>query len=85
MLPEKCDPDAYLLTHGSSLVTPTQMPEIAEQVKKEHNIPLAADHTAPYYMELEGDIHALELFDLVNFKFFLQEFYEKLSFFYDLS
>ena len=63
---EKTDPASYVIAHGANLITQAQMPEIAEQVKKEQNIPLAADHTAPYYMELEGDIHALELFDLVN-------------------
>jgi hypothetical protein len=61
---EKVDPTQYLLQHGQSLMTQMQMPEICEEVKKEHNVPLAADHTTPYYLELEGDLHALELFDL---------------------
>jgi len=56
---EVADPQAYLNEHGSSLSHQYDMPEICDEVKKLHGIPLAADHHAPFYHELEGDIHAL--------------------------
>ena len=65
---EKTDPLVYLQTHGASLTHETQMPEICDEVKREHGIPLAVDQCEnSFYKELEGDIHALKLIDLVCF------------------
>lgn len=65
---EKADPVKYAETYGESLVAAYEMPEIVNEVKRKHDIPLAADKiNHKYYMELEGDIHALKLFDLVCF------------------
>lgn len=62
---EKADPRNYLETHGRvALKTKCEMPEIVNEVQRQHNMPLAADHNRPYYMELEGDLHALAMIDL---------------------
>lgn len=63
---EKADPNAYVQKYGrANLKKKCEMPaEIVNQVEKEHNIQLAATNTKPYYMELEGDIHALAMIDL---------------------
>jgi len=61
---EKADPVTYTLQYGSSLKTASELPDIANEVKVLHGIPLAAENTHKYYMELEGDIHALALIDL---------------------
>jgi hypothetical protein len=63
---ELVDPQAYLNEHGTSLAHQNEMPEICDEVKQLHGIPLAADHSAPFYHELEGDIHALSMIDLVR-------------------
>ena len=66
---EKADPIKYAETYGNSLVYDYQMPEIVNEVKKKHDIQLAADTVNhKYYMELEGDLHALKLIDLVYTK-----------------
>ena len=44
--------------------TASELPDIANEVKVLHGIPLASENTHKYYMELEGDIHALALIDL---------------------
>jgi hypothetical protein len=47
------------------------MPEICDEVKREHGIPLAVDQSeSSFYKELEGDIHALKLIDLVSLRIF---------------
>lgn len=61
---ERADPSAYAQKHKSSMLYQSQMPNIADEVKIIHGIPLAADLKPKYYMELEGDIHALALIDL---------------------
>lgn len=61
---ERVDPASYSQKYNSALVYQTQMPNIADEVKIIHGIPLAADLKSKYYMELEGDIHALSLIDL---------------------
>ena len=64
---EKACPVKYVEKYGNSLVNAFEMPEIVNEVKQKHNIPLAADKVNhKYYMELEGDIHALKLIDLVS-------------------
>lgn len=68
---ENVDPSAYLEQHGTSLAYENEMPEICDEVKKVHGVHLAADHTAPFYHELEGDIHALKMIDLVRINFFI--------------
>ena len=60
---EKVDPNSYAQKYKSSIVYQSQMPNIADEVKIIHGIPLAADKPK-YYMELEGDIHALAMIDL---------------------
>ena len=43
------------------------MPEICDEVKREHGIPLAVDQSDnSFYKELEGDLHALKMIDLVG-------------------
>ncbi len=67
---EKTDPLVYLQTYGAALTHETEMPEICDEVKREHGIPLAVDQCEnSFYKELEGDIHALKLIDLVSFMF----------------
>jgi len=61
---ERADPHTYAQKYNSTLMYPNQMPEIADEVKIIHGIPLAADLSSKYYMELEGDIHALAMIDL---------------------
>lgn len=65
---EKTDPSKYVEQYGNTLMNAYEMPEIVNEVKQKHeNIQLAADKTNfKYYMELEGDIHALKLIDLVS-------------------
>ncbi len=65
---EDADPSAYLEQYGTTLSYQSDMPEIVDEVKRLHGVQLAADHTTPFYHELEGDIHALKMIDLVSFK-----------------
>jgi hypothetical protein len=51
---EKADPFIYTQQHGTSLKSATELPDIANEVKVLHGIPLAAENTHKYYMELEG-------------------------------
>ncbi len=62
---EKADPKIYMAKHGrKNLKAVNEMPSIVNEVQKHHNIELAANHKKPYYMELEGDLHALSMIDL---------------------
>ena len=62
---EKTDPKSYIEKHGrKALKANHEMPDIVHEVQKQHNVSLAANHKKPYYMELEGDVHALGMIDL---------------------
>jgi hypothetical protein len=62
---EKANPSCYLEKYGRlNLKKKCEMPIIVNEVEKIHQIELAADNKKPYYMELEGDLHALSMIDL---------------------
>jgi predicted house-cleaning noncanonical NTP pyrophosphatase (MazG superfamily) len=62
---EKTDPIEYVDRYGETLITPDNLPEIVNELRKEQNneIVLASDQNFNYYMELEGDIDAFEFID----------------------
>jgi hypothetical protein len=60
----RADPEKYSEMYFSSLVHASQLPDFAIESSKQNGYILAADYKEPYYMELEGDVHALALIDL---------------------
>jgi len=60
---EQVDPKEYKKKYGTTLVHTEKLPELAQQVKNEHGIQLAADY-GKYFNSLEGDVHALTMVDL---------------------
>lgn len=61
---EQADPVAYAQTHGETLLTQEQLPEIVNEVQSRHGQRLAANDNTQFYMQLTGDLHGLNLIDL---------------------
>lgn len=68
---EKVDPNCYYQRYGSSLKQHSQLPDIVQKVKQVERVTLAAERESKYFMNLEGDVHALCMIDLVDY-FFIQ-------------
>jgi len=60
----RTDPVLYSEMYASTMVNASQLPEFVIEASNQHGYELAADCINPYYLELEGDIHALALIDL---------------------
>ena len=82
----RADPEKYSEMYCSTMVNASELPEFAIESSKLHGYVLASDYTEPYFMKLEGDIHALALIDLdaeglSEYKPFLENYLNTLLFY----
>jgi hypothetical protein len=59
----RANPVEYVERYGASLKTHLELPPFVKEIKPPAGVVLAADYTAPSYLELEGDIQALNYID----------------------
>ena len=60
----RANPVEYVERYGASLKSHREFPEIVHEVRPPVGVVLAAEYNAPSLIDLEGDIHALNLIDL---------------------